>query len=319
MALQTFNFPSFGNVEPQDLGENLFQSILQGYQMGQLPEQTKRARELENLNLEDKRIKNKYSEESEKAKIALINAKMEHQKRLASEGGFRGLGGRSSNPYYGLPELGKLIMQQHEIESGYVPGSGGRILLNPEQKQELLQRNQLAMQKIGTDSRTRERALFANNLVKTIDSTDVDSLVRYSGPKGAAKLAIEKTKELAGNPSEDYIEYNKALTASKIEAKELRQFLGDSITKTVQESIEFLTNPTSWDKDPKVAKSQVEKAQDTIRKQLETYQNALTGVEPYQKKDNKKGFIKGKIGGLSVVIPIDKKEAFLRDNGVLDE
>ena len=192
-----------------------------------------------------------------------------------------GKGGRGSNPYYGMPALAKHMKIQEEIDSGFLPGSHGEVPLTPEQQEQYSNQNQLAMQKITTDSKTRTGALQANNLVKTIDSSNLDALVRYSGPKGAAKLSWEVSKDLAGNPSKEYLEHKEAETAATLEAKEIRQFFGDSITPSVQEALKTLTNPSSPFLSQKTAKIQAEKARDVIRKQLKTLQGALKSTEPY--------------------------------------
>jgi hypothetical protein len=195
-------------------------------------------------------------------------------------------GGSRKNPYYGMPQLGKLILQQQEIKEGFAPGTNREISLTPEEQEYFLGQNELAIQKLGSDSQTRQRALFAKNLVKSIDSTDIDALTQYSGIPGAAKLAKEEAKNALGKPSEDYLKYTEALTAAKLEAKELRQFLGESITPSVSEAIETLVNPTGLRMSPAAAKRKIEKSREIIKKQLDTYQKALLSAAPYRKEEH---------------------------------
>lgn len=180
--------------------------------------------------------------------------------------------------------LGKLYNELQEVEEGYLPGTNGTVALDPEQQQELRDRYNLQIQKTTTDSGTRKTVLQGQNLLKSIDASNIDALTRYSGPQGAAKLAVEKAKDISGNGSEEYYQYLEAAQAVELEAKEIRQFFGDSITPTVQEALHNMVNATSLTKSPEAAKRMIQKSRDTIRKQVATFEKALKSPAPYSSK-----------------------------------
>lgn len=218
------------------------------------------------------------------SEAALRGAQQKYYEAQAN--GEIGKGGSKSNPYYGLPQLGKLAVQQQEIDSGYLPGSNGSVSLSPEDQELYSRQNRLQMQKLGSDAKTRERALFASNIEKTFASANPSDLARYSGPSGRTKLLKDQSLDLAGQAPEEYMKYKEALTAAQFEAKEIRQFLGDSITPSINEQLKVLTNPTGIATSPEAAKRQIAKAREIIRKQLKTYQSAIAGPEPYQAGKN---------------------------------
>ncbi|MCW1908624.1 MAG: hypothetical protein KIH63_004755 [Candidatus Saccharibacteria bacterium] len=177
--------------------------------------------------------------------------------------------------------LGKLYTERQQAEEGYLPGSNGEIPLTPEEQAQLLNRYDLQIQKQSTDSATRTTALRGQNLLKSIDSSNLDALTRYSGLKGGAKLASEKAKDLMGKPSEEYLQYLEALQAVQLEAKELRQFFGDSITPDAANAIYEMVNATSLTKSPEAAKRMIQKSRDTIKKQIDTFTQALKNPQAY--------------------------------------
>lgn len=184
--------------------------------------------------------------------------------------------------------LGKLYTERQQVEEGYLPGSSGSIPLNSQEQQELLNRYDLQIQKHTTDSATRTTVLRGQNLLKSIDASNIDALTRYSGPKGALNLKMEQAKDLAGNPSKKYLQHLEAMQAVQLEAKELRQFFGDSITPEIQDAIYKMVNATSLTKSPEAAKRMIEKSRDTIRKQVKTFSGALKSIEAYDYPDASK-------------------------------
>jgi hypothetical protein len=278
-------------LQPKNNFGNILSNALNSYSEGKSQRQgfEKGKEEIESRRLsnENQQILNAlmkdYEEEKIKADLSYKKALTEHQKRLGS--GYSELTG-SRNPYYGLPEQAKLMLQQHEINEGFLPGSNGKINLTPEEKEKYTQLNELKMQKMSTDSDTRRRALLAENLVKAIQNTNIDDLTRYSGPAGQAKLKIEQAKDLSGNPSEEYLRYKEALTTVTIEAKELRQALGESIQPEVKEQLEKLTNPTGFFTSPESARRQIQRTREVIQKQMDTFRSGLKRPIGYGKENS---------------------------------
>lgn len=188
---------------------------------------------------------------------------------------------QGSGRSYAPSALGKLSSELQQVEEGYLPGSNGQITLDPEQQQDLRNKYLLQMQKSTSDAQTRTAVLRGSNLLKSIDASNIDALTRYSGPAGASKLAIEKAKDLTGNPSKEYLEHLEALQAVELEAKELRQFFGDSITPTAADALYKMVNATSLTRSPEAAKRMIQKSRDTIKKQVKTFSSALDNPEAY--------------------------------------
>ena len=178
--------------------------------------------------------------------------------------------------------LGKLYTELQQVEDGFLPGSNGTIPLNAAEQDDLRKKYKLQIQKNTTDQPTRTSSLQGTNLLKSINASDIDALTKYSGPMGAAQLKSDQAKDLAGKPTEKYLKYLEALQAVQLEAKELRQFFGDSITPEAANAIYEMVNATSLTRSPEAAKRMIQKSRDTIKKQVKTFQDALKSIEPYE-------------------------------------
>ncbi len=66
------------------------------------------------------------------------------------------------------------------------------------------------------------------------------------------------------------------MTGAKTLSKQLRQFWGDSIQPSATDKIDQLTNPSTWNKDPKVALQQFNQLKQITDQELETFQTAGT-------------------------------------------
>jgi len=238
---------------------------------------------------EDKSIisgaKAKYAEENERARHEdLMSQALARRARTeASYGRDGGSGGGKKQ--YAPSGLAKLMLERNDVEEGFLPGSNRSIELTPEQQEEYMGRLDLQIQKTSTDVKTRDKSLQASNLQKSMDALNTDDITRYSGPKGAIKLKYEQAKDLAGNPSEEYLRYKEALIASEYETSELRQFFGDSITPQVREHLQMLSNPSALNLSPEAARKQIEKSRAIIAKQLKTYTESLKSTKPYKGKE----------------------------------
>ncbi len=316
MPLQTFNYAA---IPPQvddwsNLG-NLFGNYYKGYEMGQTPQRLKQeqlAKDLQNKLLGEQA---KYYGPKAEADIDLARQHADYYKsRGANVGGGNGgyapsnlgklvqereslaekdpnnpliaeydrvIKSQSGAKQFAPTGIGKLYNELQQVDEGYLPGSNGAIELDPEQQQELRNRYLMQIQKNTTDQPTRTTVLRGQNLLKSIDASNIDDLTRYSGLRGALSLKAEQTKDLTGNPSEEYLKYLEAQQAVKLEAKELRQFFGDSITPDAANALYDMVNATSLTKSPEAAKRMIEKSRATIKKQVDTFEKALHSSEAY--------------------------------------
>jgi hypothetical protein len=174
--------------------------------------------------------------------------------------------------------LGKTILEEDEANRGFMPGSGGKVPLSPQAQQRAVGQYDLKRIKETTDPKTRERLGYAVNLHKTLQNVDMEALTMFSGPQGQFNLAIEKGKDLAGNPSPEYLRYKQALVGAKAGSKQLRQFLQDSVQPGVQEGIRELLNPEAWDKSPQSAMAELQAAYRILDTEIDTlYDMAESG------------------------------------------
>lgn len=187
--------------------------------------------------------------------------------------------------------LGKLYGELEEVKQGYLPGSNGMIPIDPLKQKQLEEAYKLKIQASTSDVGTRQTALRGENLLKSINASNIDALTRYSGITGALNLKKEQAKDLAGNPSEEYLQYLEAEQAVKLEAKELRQFFGDSITPQATEAIDKMVNATSLTKSPEAAKRMIQKSRETIKKQIDTFKGALKSQEAYGVQNQEEQFV----------------------------
>lgn len=128
-----------------------------------------------------------------------------------------------------------------------------------------------AISKGTTDAAIRNKIPYAENVKITMDNINPDALVQFSGPRGHIRLAVESLKAATGNPSEEFLEYQRALTGANTLKKQLRQFWGDSIQPAATEEIGKLTNPSHWTKNPIVAKQQFEQLKKITEQELASF------------------------------------------------
>ncbi len=146
---------------------------------------------------------------------------------------------------------------------------------NPRSAQERKAYEQ-AIGKGTTDAAIRNKIPYAKNVKITMDNINPESLVQYSGPQGTAKYYLDSLKAAMGNPPPEFMDYQKQLTGAKTLSKQLRQFWGDSIQPSATDKIDQLTNPSTWNKDPKVALQQFNQLKQITDQELETFQTAGT-------------------------------------------
>lgn len=187
--------------------------------------------------------------------------------------------------------LTPLLKEQNElrqINEGYFPGTKDQ--LKPEQQTKLRNDVMLDIVKKTTDPKTRERLGYARNMNITFGDIDVPNLVKYSslrnlGPKiaDAAKEAL--TKE--GSP--EYKEYKREVTKATNLAKQMRQFLGDSIQPAANEKLEHLAKPEAWNKSPELAQENFEYIKDLYDRETQTLLGMANDASIYSSNQGQSG------------------------------
>lgn len=188
--------------------------------------------------------------------------------------------------------LGKTAQELDDVNSGFMPGTNGKVPISPQQQQELQGQYKLKMQKETTDSQARQRALNANNIDITFGMINPKHLSQYGGIAGQAQLKSDQALSALGKSPENYKNYQNSLTAANTLAKQVRQFYGDSVTPEVQKGLSSLTNPASWIKNPEVAEGQFNTFKNIMKQELKTYRGALKSTSPYEESSSQNPFPK---------------------------
>lgn len=236
-------------------------------------------------------LKDQYGEESPVYKNALNSYNLDQSKKNQlmnyQQALMETLPKRTASP------LAKQQMEQSDIEQGFMPGTtaGGKgVPVSPEKQADLLNQNRLKLLKDVTDPKMRERALYAANMEKTINTLNPDALTIYSGPQGRLQMAEDIAQSTASKKDVPrYKAYKEALTSAKVLAKQVRQFYGDSITPQVQEQLAQLADPTTWYEQPDIAMARYNQFVNILGTEADTFFDALKTADIYKKPEKKTG------------------------------
>lgn len=232
-------------------------------------------------------IRQKYGENSREFKDAL----RAHQSELAAQQSLsnqRNVYSENSDKRFATP-LGKDLLERADVEAGFMPGTGRQQPISAQERENLLNKYDLKVQKSITDTQTRQKVLNATNAEITMDRINPTDLLQYSGPMGQAKLKKDQALSATGKPPENYLAYKRSLIDAELWAKQLRQTYGDSIQPSMVEKLEKLTNPTNWIDDPKATHEAFNEFAKTTRQELKTFKGALKSTEPYKEKESGSG------------------------------
>ena len=169
-----------------------------------------------------------------------------------------------------------------QINEGKVPYSLTGEKLAPEEQAK--QRNDLLLDivKKTTDPATRMKLQNATNMNITLDSINPDALTIYSGGEGQVNKHLDSVLAAAGDAPPKYEAYLKETTKASFAAKQMRQYLGDSIQPTAQDRLDKLSKPEAWNVPPKVAKENFEFMRDLYKRETNTLVRAATDPSIYQ-------------------------------------
>ena len=167
-------------------------------------------------------------------------------------------------------QQGKRQQEISDIEAGYYPGSRRQVPISESQKKRMLNTYRAEEEKGRSDATTRQKALSAANIDKTLDNINPEDLLQYSGLAGAGKQALDYTFGRGA-----YENYQKALTAAKTLKKQIRQFYGDSIDPRMMAELEQLVIPSTWSNTPDIALSKFNQLKSILQQETQTYKDAL--------------------------------------------
>lgn len=177
---------------------------------------------------------------------------------------------------------GKLLQELTEVNAGFRPGSDYQQPISPQEQEALRGQYELALLSKNTDVGTRNKTLLASNIDKTLEAFDVKDLTRYAGVAGSLQKKLEQGRALNERESEDYRKYEDALTAVDLLASQIRQFYGDSVTASMRQHLEELTNPSTWSNNPKIAERKFNTLKNILHRETETYRGALKNPREFE-------------------------------------
>lgn len=305
MAIAYPSFRADPNAVPKLQG--VIPNIQKGYLMAQLPEKLKRQRESEQLQnqlLQEKinymqnpasrftgESANAYNLErlhqssiSDPSLSPYYDAvKQQYDQKMQSMADtaawHRGLA--QSMQYRSASPLGKLKLEEAEVNAGYLPHTDRTQALSPEQQKNLQNRYGLMTYKISTDPKAREKIAYVTNLDKTLSRIDPEKLTQYSGTAGGLAENTNKLLSVVNLESKNYDEFLKNKTDATLAAKQLRQFLGDTVQPSGAKKLEALTYPSTWDKNPKQAAIQLKEFIKTYRLESQTWRDLANRPDIY--------------------------------------
>jgi len=225
--------------------------------------------------------------------------------------------------------LGKAEHEIAEAAAGFRPGTNYSEPISEEEKEFIIGQLENKIVKEASDSSTRSRVLYANNIDTTLSRFKPEDLVQYSGVAGGIKKKLEEGRALSGKESKEYEKYQKALTDVDFLAKQIRQFYGDSIQPRSVEAIKDLVNPEAWITNPRIALSKLKEGIKVLELETENFRKPLRSPKSYGiktgNKDNEQaealrnaapqnGTSTFMVNGKSYTVPVNLKEEFLADH-----
>jgi hypothetical protein len=167
------------------------------------------------------------------------------------------------------------------IQNGKFPGTDRPI--TPEQQSKMQSSLMLDIVKKTTDPKTREKLINANNMNITLDSIDPKKLTYYSGIEGQfVDKPADAILEGFGEGSQEYKDYIHEINKANFAAKQMRQYLGDSIQPSAQAKLDKLTKPEAWNVSPKTAEENFNFMRDLYKQESQTLVRAATDPTLYE-------------------------------------
>jgi hypothetical protein len=167
------------------------------------------------------------------------------------------------------------------IQNGTFPGTDRKI--TPEQQSKMQSSLMLDIIKKTTDPKTREKLINANNMNITLNSIDPKKLTYYSGIEGQfVDKPAEAILEGFGEGSQQYKNYIHETNKATFAAKQMRQYLGDSIQPSSQEKLDKLTKPEAWNVSPQTAEENFNFMRELYKQESQTLVRAATDPTLYE-------------------------------------
>lgn len=246
-------------------------------------------------------LKNQYGEDSQTYKLAerAYLADIAHKEAMAEAAPWR----------YKSP-LGRTLMEEEEIArkikeaesksgQGYaedhpasiagVPDQNDALQSELEQVENLEERERLKSA-LDVYRRKKEKDVIpqplqiskvkAEMIEPTIEGIVPEEAFIYSGAEGLKNRVQDMYASSQGRAPERYIKYKQHRQRLTFLAKQYRNFLGDSVSPSVQEALDTLVRPESFWNSPEVAIAAYNTAIDILNKEMDILNKAATIYQP---------------------------------------
>lgn len=180
--------------------------------------------------------------------------------------------------------ISKIHYELNDINKGYLPYTKEK--LTPEQQDSMRSDLLLDVVKKTTDTGTRNKLINASNMNITLGAINPKNLTGYSGIQGNIDKLGDSLKEAFGESNPRYEAYRAEVLKANAAAKQMRQYLGDSIQPSQQERLDHLTNPESWNVSPKLAEENFEFMRDLMKRESNTLIRAAKDPSLYTYSGN---------------------------------
>lgn len=180
--------------------------------------------------------------------------------------------------------LTKKHLELKDIDEGYYPGTKAKIA--PDTQKKMRNDLLLSLVKDTTDPKIREKLINASNMNITLDSINPNYLTQYSGASNKANKIADSIIEAAGAGSPAYENYQHEVIKATTAAKQMRQYLGDSIQPLAQDRLDHLANPEAWNVSPQLAKENFEFIRDLFKRESQTVLRAAEDPTIYTAAGN---------------------------------
>ena len=179
-------------------------------------------------------------------------------------------------------QVAKAAQELHDAQLGFMPATRRSERIPSSQQENIinaLKRKQLIQT---SDSPARAKIRYAENIEKTLSQLDPKDLTQYAGAIGGAQKLASQIRAPFGLEAKGYDKYQSAVTAASLLAKQVRQFYGDSITPTVANELNHLTNPSNWLNNPKIATQKFNTLKNLLGMEIKTYRDSVRNTSVYE-------------------------------------
>lgn len=163
------------------------------------------------------------------------------------------------------------------------PAYGPAFITHPGDVDDFKRVGQLTTLKDSSDANTRQRVLYGNSVLKTMQMIN-PVITKFAGPQGKAELAKQAAIAASGGtPSNDYIAYRNAVdTFIPLASEQIGKFYSGSVRdEALRNRMKIIFNKDAWLTNPQIALSNFNAVKDIIEKEVNVFRGGLQSTKAY--------------------------------------